>query len=504
VIRLTVVLLCFTLCLSATRVPAASAVSRLATLDKTALVLCLQQVSLMRDAYRSIFAKYPTLTTFSTVAADEVAMLATLKRAFARYKIAVPTSNARVSAALTLANTVTNISMAHSVAINLERSTAIMMTQLLQRTGSHNVPSVVALVKTTSLGSHTTAFTAEKATIATPPTPPTPPATLPVTRPFPAPVTTRTVTVPASIDATGSSDVGAALNAFVASVPDGSIIAFPTGATYMLNEGIQIANRHNLVFAGNGVTLRVGPKSRANDQLASSFVLGHQYGGYWANGNTDIVIRDFVLVGNDPTPGTFTEGQEGQANLQITGTDRVEIYNITGSAAPGDFVFIADVLGAWVHDCRVLTTGRNGGTIVAGRDITFERNAFGVIGYCVFDVEPNNASEATYNARFLVNTAISWGNAFLAVEGSHTGAMIDGIVVDGNTVTGGSIRTIIDNGGTNRMKNISFTNNTGGKATAGPVLRFAYVDGLTVTGNVQPLSSGILMNILNCTGVVTP
>ncbi len=65
------------------------------------------------------------------------------------------------------------------------------------------------------------------------PTPaPTPPSG---SRPFPAPVTTRTVSVPTSIDATGSSDVSAALNAFIKSVPDGSIIAFRAGTTYRLD-----------------------------------------------------------------------------------------------------------------------------------------------------------------------------------------------------------------------------------------------------------------------------
>jgi hypothetical protein len=497
--KVLVLLLCLMLGLVGFTVPTVSAAS-ISSSSKTALISCLQQEYLMRDAYQNIVAKYPTLTAFSTVTKDEVATIATLKKVFGKYRISFPT-DAQVSAAKAIAVTATSVSNADAVAINLEQLTATLMTQLLVSTDNREVASVLALIKSASLGPHTSTFTAEQATTATPPTPP---ATLPVTRPFPAPVTTRTVTVPASIDATGSSDVGAALNAFVASVPDGSIIAFPTGATYMLNEGIQIANRHNLVFAGNGVTLRVGTSAGSNDALASSFVLGHQYGGFWDGGNTDIVIRDFVLVGNDPTPGTFTEGQEGQANLQITGTDRVEIYNITGSAAPGDFVFITRVRGAWVHDCRALTIGRNGVSVVSGSDILVERVALDVSGYCTFDVEPDDAGDTCSNVTLRSCTAISWGNAFLAVEGSHTGAMIDGIVVDGNTVTGGSIRTIIDNGGTNRMKNISFTNNTGGKATAGPVLRFAYVDGLTVTGNVQPLSSGILMNILNCTGVVTP
>jgi len=450
----------------------------------------------MRDTYRDILAKYPTLTTFSAVVTNEVAMIATLKKLFAKYRLAMPTDT-KVSAARTIANMATSISNANAVAISLEHSTANLMTKLLRTTRNTDVARTVALIKATSLGSHTSVFTVEVTTVATPPTDST------ATRPFPAPVTTRTVTVPAGIDASGATDTSPALNAFVATVPDGSIIAFPTGATYRLDKGIQIANRHDLVFAGNGTTLNVGPSGGTNDQLASPFVLGHQYGGYWDGGNTDIVIHDFVLIGNDPTPGTFTGGQEGQANLEITGTDRVEVYNITGSAAPGDFVFISNVHRAWVHDCHALTAGRNGVTVTFGSDILVERIALDVSGYCTFDIEPNAIGNASSNVTFRNNMAGTWGLVFLSVEGSHTGAPIDGIVVDGNVVTGKSLLTNIDNGGAARMTRITFTNNKGGKAAAGSVLRFAHVDGLTVTGNIQPLSSGVLGNITDSTGVVT-
>jgi hypothetical protein len=447
----------------------------------------------MRDTYRDIFAKYPTLTAFNTVAAGETSMIAALKSLFAKYRISVP-SDTQASAAKALAATATSISSADGVAIRLERSTASVMTRLLQ-TRSADVAMVEALIKTTSLRSHTSAFTVEQATVAVPLTTPA------ATRPFPAPVTTRTVAVPSSIDATGATDASPALNAFVATVPDGSAIAFPAGSTYRLDKGIQFANRHNLMFAGNGATLKVGASASGSDLLASSFVLGHRYGGHWDGGNTDIVVRDFILVGNSPTPGVFNASAEHLASFEVEGGTRIEITGCRSSAYYGDFVKVGDnSASVWIHDNTVTSVGRNGGTIISGRDVTFEGNTFGVVGYCVFDVEPNTAGEATYNAQFLTNTAISWNCAFLSVEGSHTGATIDGVAANGNTVTGDSIRTVIDNGGTARMKNISFTNNTGNKATDGPALVFAHVDALTVSGNVQPLTSGVLTSITDSTG----
>jgi hypothetical protein len=172
--RLIIVLLCLTLTLVGISVPTASAASRLTTSAKTALVSCLQQEYLMRDAYQSILAKYPTLTAFGTVAADEVAMIGTLKKVFAKYRVAVP-ADAKAAAAETVASTVASVSIADAVAINLERSTAAVMTQLLQTTDNRDVLGAVELVKSTSMGLHTSAFTAEQAAVATPSTTPATP-----------------------------------------------------------------------------------------------------------------------------------------------------------------------------------------------------------------------------------------------------------------------------------------------------------------------------------------
>ena len=60
----------------------------------------------------------------------------------------------------------------------------------------------------------------------------------PRVRPFPAPVTSRTVPVPSTIDATGVGDASVALNAFLATVPDGSRVAFPAGGDVPARRGL--------------------------------------------------------------------------------------------------------------------------------------------------------------------------------------------------------------------------------------------------------------------------
>jgi hypothetical protein len=89
-------------------------------------------------------------------------------------------------------------------------------------------------------------------------------------------------------------------------------------------------------------------------------------------------------------------------------------------------------------------------------------------------------------------------NSFLSADGS-AGFVVGGVTVSGNSVTGAlSLLTVID---LVRRQNLFFTNNRSTVTAAGPVLRFAHVDGLTVTGNVQPISSGVLASIADSTEV---
>ena len=120
------------------------------------------------------------------------------------------------------------------------------------------------------------------------PTPTPPPSG---NRPFAAPATSRVVNVPSSIDATGSTDVGSALQSFINGQPDGSVITFPVNGVYRLSTGIRLDSRHDLILDGRGSTIRTtGPGGSA---LSSPFVLSS------ASSNTDMSIRDFVLEGNN-------------------------------------------------------------------------------------------------------------------------------------------------------------------------------------------------------------
>ena len=323
---------------------------------------------------------------------------------------------------------------------------------------------------------------------------PTPrPTLVPTATPVPTPRPTAAGSLPSSIDATGTRDASAALISFLKTVPDGSTILFQAGGVYRMDSALRLDGRHNLTFEGNGATL----KSNGGTTEASSL--------FWIGRGSDIIVRDFHLVGNSPTPGVYQRSREGAHGVLIDGSRDVEVANVTVSGVWGDCFYV----GSWadtilIRDSSCQSSGRNGVTITAGRNVTVERVAFPKSGYCTFDVEPNRSTEGATNVLFRNNTAGTFGQDFVAVDGSHTGAPINGITISANTITGKTLFTIIDNGGTARMQNIVFTNNKSTVAGNGPVLRFAHIDGLTVTGNVQPLKSGPLASITDSTGVTYP
>jgi hypothetical protein len=288
-------------------------------------------------------------------------------------------------------------------------------------------------------------------------------------------------------------DASAALKSFVASVPDGTTIVFKAGGVYRMDAALKFAHRHNLTFEGNGATLR---SNGGTTEASSLFWLGSYLGG-----NSGIAIRDFTLVGNSSTPGVYQAGREGAHGILVDGGTTIEIANVSIRGVWGDCLY----LGTWgdnvsFHDSTCGSNGRNGVTVTSARNLTVQRVAFTRSGYSTFDIEPNVSTEGASNIRFLDNTAGTWSNSFLSADGA-AGSVVNGVTVSGNRITGGSLLTVIDLA---RRQNVTFTNNTSTVSAAGPVLRFAHIDGLTISGNVQPLRSGLFASITDSTRVVYP
>ena len=116
------------------------------------------------------------------------------------------------------------------------------------------------------------------------------------------------------------------------------------------------------------------------------------YGG----GNSGIQVRNFNLVGSDPTPGYVQlGGQEGQHGILVDGGTNFEIDHNTFSAAFGDGVEVnSGASGVHIHDNTFTNTGRNGLSVIWGNHVEFDHNTLGHMGYMPFDVEPNTLQPA--------------------------------------------------------------------------------------------------------------
>lgn len=342
------------------------------------------------------------------------------------------------------------------------------------------------------------------------PPPPPPPST---GRPWPLPTVNNTVSVPSSIDKTGATDVTAALNSFLNGVPNNSTINFPPApAIYKISSCLDLRGKSNWIVEGNGCTLNNVGNANSGDANTKSFWATQIPTVHSGAASAHITIRNFTAKGASPSPGTFQSG-EFAAFLHVYGNPAevystttgcyFEVSGITASGLFGDLVTLNQAANfAWVHDNNVIDCGRNSVSVVWAANVLIESNQFGKIGYSTFDIEPESGSGGTgvFNIIFRNNTCGSWTNTFLSAAGSTTD--IHDVIIDGNTITNGTLFTIIN---VARRENITFTNNVSKKTGSGPLLQFVHVDGLVVQHNTQPLSSGSLVSISDCPGaVITP
>src|SRR5207244_8666995 len=100
-----------------------------------------------------------------------------------------------------------------------------------------------------------------------------------------------TVSVPATIDSTGSTDVTNQLNSFFASVPDGSTISFPRQARYRVDGTLLVQDRNNLTFEGNGAT------TLSRNHAAGSRPM------WLLRGGSNLVLQNLSIVGANPVAG---------------------------------------------------------------------------------------------------------------------------------------------------------------------------------------------------------
>jgi hypothetical protein len=310
--------------------------------------------------------------------------------------------------------------------------------------------------------------------------------------------------VPSSIEATGSQDVSSAMASFIDGVPDGSTIVFPAAATYFLDgDGIVLTGRRDLVFAGRGATLKFTGCGTAD----SAFKLID---------TRRIVIRDFVLIGDFPggdhdndCQASLGVGMYGARDTTISRVDVRKPYGHCWYTSQTDASGWTD--GARIEDSRCVGAGTMGLAIVAGRNVTIEGSTLKDIVLFPFDIEPNDADGGGEYIAIRDNVVDGYGidsyfTPWVLAAAPDIGSY-QHITFERNRVIRGATHGATLAGLATRMdgeapkRDIVIRNNTTDIPGEGPVMRFRNVDGLTVSGNVQPLLRGPLTRCSGCTNV---
>jgi hypothetical protein len=304
--------------------------------------------------------------------------------------------------------------------------------------------------------------------------------------------------------------VSGALQSFINGQPNGTTIVFPAGGVYRLTNMVAITNKTGLTLVGNGARLNV---AALGIRIANS---------------TNTTIRGFKIVGQNSQAGTTSAccTDEGEHGIGIYSSNDTLIDNMEISRVYGDCVYANAATvpgGAWsdgviFRDSTCTLTGRHGVGVIRGRDMLIERVTFDDIGFDVVDLEPGAADGGAIGFTFRNNTVGFYGwtdsyNSFLLAACGASGAVIRDVTVAANTIEGNVIGWSGSSGAQRRALHVrvcgddgprsgfAVTDNTTTFAVNGPSLNFTGVAGVTVTGNVQPLSSGQLASFPGSTNV---
>ncbi len=205
----------------------------------------------------------------------------------------------------------------------------------------------------------------------------------------------NSVTVPDSVDPSGSSDVSVQLQAWVDAQANGSVLVFPSGATYRMERGIHLnEDDRDLVFHGYGATLEMTGCGETQSES-----------GFRLDGAKRIRILGFAIVGGNQDGGTTAaydagcgEWSMGVALFGATQTIEVAdttIVNVFGDAIytncseaypeAGDYDF---------HHNRLESTGRQLVTINQGTGIRVRANMMRAPALYAVDSEDCDSPDA--------------------------------------------------------------------------------------------------------------
>jgi hypothetical protein len=307
--------------------------------------------------------------------------------------------------------------------------------------------------------------------------------------------------VPRSIPSDCSVNVSAKLNAWLASVPDNSVLLF-AGGCYRIDQTLVLTDRHNLNIYGQQATFKTDDPTGDGSTLAAPSKAARTRDHWRLVGGSNINIHDLTVRGANPRPGVdYVAALEAQHGFDIQGTTTVELARVTVEAVYGDFVYWGLKLDGnkppvWssgrLHDSHLDGNGRQGVSLAGAHDVLIDHNSIEGVRRSTFDLEPNGGGWGVENAVIADNDVGTGQLSFVASIGNGP---VNNISILQNHLTNKAMTVVVDNqqlGAPRRHDWIVADNTTDlswGTTPPAGMMTFRHVDRVTVTGNTAPVQA---------------
>jgi hypothetical protein len=304
------------------------------------------------------------------------------------------------------------------------------------------------------------------------------------------------VTVPDSVDASGTRDVTDELNAFLQRLAPGSAVAFAPGGRYRVEGVVRLAGLRDVDLDGRGAVLFAETDgAAATPPLRRHRARWPRLREHLAIQDSDgVAVHDLRIEGPN-RDGAYVPRLEGQAGIAVLGSTRVAIERVGVRAVHGDGVYVAG--GSSDVTVRASTferIGRQGVAVVDGGPVLIERNHLDRIGRSVIDVEPAVPRWSVTGVHVRENEIGDFRNFLLAAGGA--GPDVSDLSLERNHVTGGNGIAVFAGMPRWLRRNIAIVANVSdveGRHVPGSgrpgVIGIVAFDGVRIVGNRQRIAA---------------
>jgi hypothetical protein len=321
---------------------------------------------------------------------------------------------------------------------------------------------------------------------------------------------------PSWITANCTRDVTVALNNWIASVPNNSILEFPKNACYEIEGTLYVANRHDLLFDGNGAEFlakttgakSTPPPGRTHADWPTARAQ------WWIFEGTNITLENMVIHGaaniEAPYEGTTWGARKvrrqyiGQYGVRFSGTDGALLTGCTITDTFSDLVGITANDPAYpakdsqpardisIENNVLERSDRDGPSVYDGVDILIANNTIGDVWGPIVDLEPVATRWEVDDVTVVDNTAGTHAHYFMTAAGASL--TNDNLLFRGNIDTAGSMTFFIGSKSATPpiRQNVQIIDNRASQKSGlhAPLITVQGINGLVISGNEAPVAGG--------------